>query len=87
VFATEMSTGHTTGTEMSTGHVFATEMSTGHTTGTEMSTGHSIGLGVFPAGFQRATFAALVEYATQLRNAGALDVIWDRRSQSEIGWR
>ena len=87
---TEMSTGHTTGTEMSTGHivdrgsVFATEMSTGtgtemstgHTTGTEMSTGHLVGREVFASGLHRATFAALVEYARNLRDTGALDVVF-----------
>jgi hypothetical protein len=85
---TEMSTGHTTGTEMSTGHMMmahtemstghGTEMSTGHTTGTEMSTGHVLGSEFFPAGHQRVTLAALVEYARQLRNSGALDVVWSR---------
>ncbi|MET0648652.1 MAG: hypothetical protein ABW208_18735 [Pyrinomonadaceae bacterium] len=75
IFAqTEMSTGHTTGTEMSTGHIFAqTEMSTGHTTGTEMSTGHIFGQEVFRVGYQRVTLLALAEYATRLRDAGALD--------------
>jgi hypothetical protein len=79
VFHTEMSTGHTTGTEMSTGHVFHTEMSTGHTTGTEMSTGHLVGFeGVFRAGLHRATFAALVDYARELRDTGRLDVVFAR---------
>jgi hypothetical protein len=83
VFVTEMSTGHTTGTEMSTGHIFSTEMSTGHGTGTEMSTGHTtgtekstghhLGSDIFRPGYQRVALAALVDYSTQLRRAGALD--------------
>jgi len=82
VAGTEMSTG-TGGTEMSTGNIFAsgTEMSTGGGTemstgtgGTEMSTGNRPGLGV--SRHALVTLEALAIYATQLRQAGALDVVW-----------
>jgi hypothetical protein len=76
---TQMSTGTAT-TEMSTGNLVfeaGTEMSTG-TGGTQMSTGtggteHSIGF--FGPSHVLVTLEALAQYATQLRAAGALEVI------------
>ena len=74
-FATEQSGTHMStgglvgsGTEMSTG-TFATEQS-----GTHMSTGGRPGL--FGSRYAQVTLEALARYATQLREAGALDVIW-----------
>ena len=90
VFAagTEMSTGTDfgtmrSGTEMSTGRVFAagTEISTGTDfgtmrSGTEMSTGRTFAAGLFGSSHVAVTLEALAQYAAQLRESGALDVVW-----------
>jgi hypothetical protein len=87
VAGTEMSTGtfatEQSGTHMSTGGLVAgTEMSTGtfatEQSGTHMSTGHrpDPGRGLFGSRYALVTLESLVLYATQLRDAGALDVVW-----------
>jgi hypothetical protein len=72
-YATEQS-----GTHMSTGDIYGsgTEMSTG-TYATEQSGTHMSG-GIFNSGYAMVTLRALVQYSTQLRNMGALDVVFTR---------